>query len=288
MSKNLIIGAFTNYEYNQLKPWVESIDEVGIKCDKVMIVFDTTMDTLEKLNARGWELIKVQQQGKLPIHVERFVYIYNYLNENDKWLEYDYILTTDVKDVYFQTDPFVYMEGAFVDTDNKIIVASEGLYYKDEPWGADNLKNAFGDYFFNVFKDNEIYNVGVWGGEAQYVKDMALSIFLMSLNRPIPIVDQATFNVILATQPWQDITSFCNADEGFACHAGTLADPSKMEFFRSFLVAGEPTYKDNIVCDEHGEPFCIVHQYDRVPEWKEYISKKYKQEESAELFVYRT
>ena len=26
MAKNLIIGAFTGYNYNQLKPWVESID----------------------------------------------------------------------------------------------------------------------------------------------------------------------------------------------------------------------------------------------------------------------
>ena len=36
--KDLIIGAFTNYDYSQLKPWAESISESGFTGDKILIV----------------------------------------------------------------------------------------------------------------------------------------------------------------------------------------------------------------------------------------------------------
>jgi hypothetical protein len=32
---------------------------------------------------------------------------------------------------------------------------------------------------------------------------------------------------------------------------------------------------DGLVKNAKGVPFVILHQYDRVPEWTEYISKKY-------------
>jgi len=33
--------------------------------------------------------------------------------------------------------------------------------------------------------------------------------------------------------------------------------------------------KDDVVCTSTGEPFYLVHQYDRVPEWRKIIEKKY-------------
>jgi hypothetical protein len=34
--------------------------------------------------------------------------------------------------------------------------------------------------------------------------------------------------------------------------------------------------------------YCIVHQYDRVPEWKKFVQEKYGQEDESQLFVYKT
>jgi hypothetical protein len=31
-----------------------------------------------------------------------------------------------------------------------------------------------------------------------------------------------------------------------------------------------------MICTSTGKPFAIVHQYDRVPEWKNIIEKKYE------------
>ena len=51
-------------------------------------------------------------------------------------------------------------------------------------------------------------NVGVLAGTAEYIKDLCLQIFLMSLNRPIPIFDQASYYALIHTQPWYNSTFF--------------------------------------------------------------------------------
>jgi hypothetical protein len=184
-----------------------------------------------------------------------------------------------VKDVYFQTNPF-----SIFDNGAKLVVASEGLKYKDESWGNENLLQAYGPYVHEKFKDNEIFNVGTFGGKSEYVKDMVFNIFTNAINRPISICDQAVFNVLINTQPYKDIIL---PTIDWACEAGTVADPSKINTFKPNLVCKEPTVKDNIIYYED-KVYSIVHQYDRVPEWKKFVQEKYEQEDESELFSYRT
>jgi len=282
--RNLIIGGFTNYGINQLKPWVLSALEVaGDNTDVVLVAGNTTKETVQWLTQQGVVVIPMVQVENIPVHVLRFLSIYDFLRGH--WQTYNYVVTTDVKDVIFQTNPFDVIESCLDDTSSKLIIASEGLKYKDEPWGNENLMQAYGPYVYEKFKDNEIFNVGTFGGEAEYVKDMVFNIFTNAINRPIPICDQAVFNVLINTQPFKDI---CFQSAGWACEAGTVADPSKIEQFRPNLLFSEPTVKDGIVLDIDGNPFPIVHQYDRVPQWKKYIQEKYKQEDETEYFIYRT
>lgn len=275
--KDLIIGAFTNYNYNQLKPWCESIDKSGFKGDKVLIVGKTEAHTLRELEKRNFITIPMPELDNVPIHVARFLAIYDYLQST--WTNYRYIVTTDVKDVYFQTNPIDLIESG----DYKLVIASEGLKYQDEPWGDENLKQAYGPYVYELFKDNEIYNVGTFGGQAEYVKDMVFHIFTNGINRAIPIVDQAVFNVLVNTQPFKDVV---HKTVDWACEAGTVADPSKINTFRPNLLCEEPIVKDGIVYYKD-KPFAIVHQYDRVPKWKEFVRKEYGQDDESQYFTYR-
>jgi hypothetical protein len=277
-SKNLIIGGATNYGINQLKPWVISAKEVaGIDNDVVLVVGNATEETIEWLKGQYVKVVPMMQVEGIPIHVLRFLSIYDYLHKN--WQEYDYVITTDVKDVYFQCDPFEDLIG------HKLVIASEGLRYKDESWGNENLYQAYGPYVYDKFKNNEIFNVGTFGGTSEYVKDMVFNIFTNAINRPIPICDQAVFNVLINTQPFKDIV-FPTA--GWACELGTVMDPSKIEGFRPNLLFSEPTVKENVVLDIDGNPFPIVHQYDRVPELKAFVQKKFGQEDESQYFIYRT
>lgn len=276
MAKNLIIGGFTNYGINRLKPWVISAKEVAGDNDVVLVVDNVTKETTDWLKEQGVIVFPMVQMHNIPIHVLRFLSIYEFLTQH--WEKYDYVVTTDVKDVYFQTDPFSVFVG-----DAALVIASEGLKYKDEPWGNDNLMQAYGPYVHEKFKNNQIFNVGTFGGKSEYVKDMAFNIFTNAINRPISICDQAVFNVLINTQPYKDIVL---QTIDWACEAGTVVDPSKISEFRPNLLCKEPTVRDGVIYYDD-KPYSIVHQYDRVPEWKKFVQEKYEQEDDSLFFVYK-
>lgn len=280
--KNLIIGGCTNYGINQLKPWVLSVNETMPNADKVMCVGNASAETRQWLIDNNFKIIDMPKLN-VPVHVLRFLSIYEYLKEH--WQEYDYVVTTDVKDVYFQTDPFTMLERKIK---YKLFAGSEGMLYKDEPWGNDNLMQAYGPYIHEIYKNNKIYNVGTIGGSSEYVKDLVFNIFTNAIHRPIPICDQAVYNVLIQTQPYKDCTFFAEQSDGWACQAGTTVDPSKIAQFRPFLTEEEPKFIDGLVKTCDGDTFSIVHQYDRVPEWKRFVQEKYGQDDETQFFTYRT
>ena len=286
-SKNLIIGGFTNYGINQLKPWVLSAKEHGGENTDVVLVYGNASDeTLDWLQEQGVVLYPMLAVQNVPIHVLRFLSIYEYLRHH--FFDYNYVVTTDVKDVYFQTSPFDVFEKSFYKDNNlKLVVASEGLKYKDEAWGNENLYQAYGPYVYEQFKENEIFNVGTFGGDAEYVKDMVFHIFTNAINRPIPICDQAVFNVLIRTKPFTDVIFYTH---DWACELGTVMDPAKIEGFRPNLLFSEPIWKDQqvMIPPLAITPFPIVHQYDRVPFLKKFVQEKYGQQDESEMFIYRT
>jgi hypothetical protein len=276
-TKDLIIGGFTNYGINQLKPWVLSAKEVAVDSDVVLVYGNASEETLTWLREQGVILHPMLQVQNVPIHVLRFLSIYEYLHNHQQ--EHEYVVTTDVKDVYFQSDPFKFLFG------RKLVVASEGLKYEDEPWGNENLFQAYGPYVYEKFKDNEIFNVGTFGGKLEYVKDMVFHIFTNGINRPISIVDQAVFNVLINTQPFKDVVT---KTDSWAAELGTIMDPSKIEQFRPNLIFSEPVFEDGLLKDCVGFTYPIVHQYDRVPVLKKFVQEKYGQEDESQMFIYRT
>jgi hypothetical protein len=285
--RSLIIGAATGYNYNQLKPWIESINECGFDGDKVLVLGESSKETRQKIVEQGFTIVDMLKTNA-PIHVARFLTLYDYLK--DHWEEYEYVITTDVRDVYFQTNPVDWLKKNVVNTfrGKTLVAGSESIRYKDESWGDQNLMETYGPYVYELFKDNIIYNVGTLGGTAEHIKDLVFNIYTNAINRPISIVDQAVFNVLIQTQPYKDSIVFADQKDGWACQAGTTVDPSKIERFRPFLTEDEPLFEDGIVKTSLGEPFCIVHQYDRVPEWKKFVERKYNQYDENDYFTVRT
>lgn len=270
--KDLLIGAFTNYDLRTIKPWVDSAEEhTTSDADKVLIVGNTTQETIDYLNERKWRLVPMSDGQP---HVIRFLDIYNYLRLNPG---YDNVVTTDVRDVVFQADPFSHIREDLetFGSGEKIICGSECLKYEDEPWGNQNLLETYGEYVWNIYKEETIYNVGVLGGNAEYMKDLVFNIVVNSVNRPIKICDQAVFNMLINTQPYKDVVFKADMTNAWACHAGTVADPSKMEYFRPKLLEPEPVWKDGKAYTWNGALITILHQYDRVPEWKKAIDTRY-------------
>ena len=275
--RDLIIGCSTNYDWSKLKYWINSINKSGFEGDKVLVLMNCDSVTVQKVVDSGFGVIAFQKdkQGNLrhdsnmPVHTERFIHIYNYLKDRD----YRFVITTDVKDVVFQKNPIEYLEKECIN--KNLVFASESIRYKDEPWGDKNLRETFGEFIYEQFKNEEIFNVGVLAGHGYAIRDLVLNIFVSCLNRPIPICDQSTFNFMISRNPYISLSKYARSEEGWAAQLGTTGDPTKAKDFDSVLLEPKPKLKDGVVTTSTGEEFYIVHQYDRVPEIKKVIEEKF-------------
>ena len=297
MIKDLIIAAASNYDWPKLKYWVNSIRKSGFIGDVAIVGTNMTKETIEKLTEQGviLSLYGVQKENgdivahsNTAPHVERAFYIWNFLNSTKE--DYRYVITTDSRDVIFQSNPSLWLENALVF--HSLVASSEGLRYKNEPWGNQNLIDTFGPYFHNQLKDKFINNVGVIAGDLEHVKGLMLLLFQMSINRPIPIVDQAVFNFIVNTPPFSHDTFLTTNDDSWAVNLGTSVEAVKAGSgdlgalckddateFAKYSMSYEDTQPtlgdDGVVSNKHGSPFVIVHQWDRIPALKTKIETLY-------------
>jgi len=278
--KDLIVGCATNYDWSKLKYWVNSINRSGFEGDKVLILMNCDKDTVKKISDSGFSIIAFNQdtngnltyESPMMVHVERFFHIYQLLKDN----HYRFVITTDVKDVIFQKNPSEWLKANLAEMRNEnLVFSSESMRYKDEPWGNQNLLETFGPQIYEDFKNHTIFNVGVLAGYGYAMKDLMMNIFASCMHRPIKICDQSTFNFLISQHPYLSTSMYTRSEDGWACQLGTTADPSKIEQFRPFLLEPTPKMEDDKVVTSTGMEYTIVHQYDRVPEWKKIIEAKY-------------
>jgi hypothetical protein len=252
--KNLLIGAISsNYQISDIIKWVETSSNVN--ATRVLMLYNNKNDELiSYLNKNRIEVILPEHNmfgetvtefptdtGRMDIvssyeliHNMRFFHIWQFLNDN----EFDKVLITDVRDVYFNRDPFDSIPH------NMIIASSEVIKYKDEDWNKRHLFVNLGGIGIETLMDKEVYNVGVFGGGYHYVKNICRDIYLMSVGKRL-VADQTSFNYLIQTS-YKDDVMFTDLNDKFAVHLHVIANG-----FVDF---------DLKRIDE----YCIVHQYDRL------------------------
>jgi hypothetical protein len=291
--KDLIIGCASNYSWDHLKYWVNSIKKSGFSGDVVIVGTNMKADTISKLSQEGVLLSlygtknsngDIEAPKNNAPHVERFFYIWNYLSNTKE--KYQNVITTDTRDVIFQKNPSEWLEDNLIS--HFLVSSSEGIRFKNEPWNNQNLHDTFGPYFHNLHKENMIYNVGTIAGDFQYVKSLMFMIFQMSINRPIPIVDQAVYNVIVNTIPWSHDTLDTSNEDAWVAQLGAtqfavesgkgdlgMMYQNSIDTYKELYEDQQPVIENGIIKNSEGNIFTIVHQYDRVPSLKEQIEKIY-------------
>jgi hypothetical protein len=286
--RDIVVGCITNYNYDKIKTWVNSLDQSGFDGLKVMLCYNLDYEVAEELAKRNYTIFafgRDDENKKLTynkenfnICLERFAHIPFFLNRLQNKEQYRYIITTDVRDVVFQSNPSTWVDNNI--GDKEIIASCESLRYMDEPWGKQNMHLSFGPLIAERMQENPIYNAGVIAGKFQTMLDLMQNIFLSCGGAPANVPggggpDQAGLNVLFNLKPYKDITRFTMSEEGWAAQCGTTVDPRKIDSFREFLLEPSPIMKDGLVCTSTGTPHTIVHQYDRVPEWSRIIEAKY-------------
>jgi len=268
--KDLIIGVCSNLQYDDVKPWVKSSRDCGFKGDVVLMAIDMDEDSVKKVEADDVKVIKVKPHGSMRIHMERFYHIHKFLSENGR--NYDYVTSTDVRDVIFQRNPSDFFDFF---TRKQGVSSGEAIQIKNEHWNRDNIIKNFGEYFYESIKEEVVQCVGILSGTASYIKNLSFYIYQMSLNRPDWVADQAAYNMIIHNTPWKQLTHFSTLKDAWAINCHVTNYERDKQKFEPYLLEKRPYFKDGLVVNSDGEPFHIVHQYDRVSEWKSYYEQKY-------------
>ena len=252
---NLLIGAISgNYKITDIHKWVQSSN--GIDSKRILLLYNNqfNLEIIPYLNNHGIEVIvpghnmygeivqefptntgtmDMQSSYEL-VHNIRFLHIWQILKET----EYDKVLITDVRDVYFNRDPFKDIPH------NMIIASSEVVTYENEEWNKSHLFVNLGGIGIDVLMDKEVHNVGVFGGAAHYVKNICRDIYLMSVGKKL-VADQTSFNYLIQTS-YKDDVIFTDLNDNFAVHLDVIAK-------------GLVPFDTNTINN-----YAIVHQYDRL------------------------
>ena len=113
-------------------------------------------------------------------------------------------------------------------------------------------------------------------GESHYLRDLFINIYRWSMTsaNPDQLSDQAAYNVLINLYPFKDCVQKVTQEEGFVTQLGTVL--VKKDEFKDVLLEPTPIVDENyIVKNQKGEVFPLVHQYDRIPQFKQFIYEKY-------------
>lgn len=294
--RDLILGAVTDYGPDAVSTWVESINATGFDGKKSVIIYNSGTDLVEYFMDNGFEVVMIgklvqdrylyRSRSYFNVCVDRFFHAFKYLKTLDNQI--NNVVMTDVKDVVFQSLPFKNFENL----GKSVVLTTENIRYRDEPWGKHNIEKAFPSYAKDMM-DREIYNAGVIAGKNdEMFRNFLVTVYAFSMSSGMIYVeggggpDQAALNIIASMQPWNSHIHFSTVGESIAAQAGTTNDPAKIEHFsRHWVQPHIPQFNSETlnlsigriqkgVTNFMGELYPIVHQYDRVPEWKEYFTKK--------------
>lgn len=256
--KNLLIGAISgNYTPLDLQGWVET--SCWDDCERVLLLYNPSNNGIEdylKENKISVIIPNFDFWGNEHptfnfntgicdlsvsydlIHNIRFFHIWNYLQGKN----YEKILITDVKDVYFNHNPFPKIDP------NYLTATSEEIIYQNEEWNKNHIHYNLGVIGLQTLLDKPVYNVGVFGGGIDIVQEICADIYLMSVGK-FKVADQTSYNYLIQTK-YKNKTNFTGISSNFTVH---------LHVINAGLV---PFNLDNI------KNYTIVHQYDRIPNFK--------------------
>jgi hypothetical protein len=264
--KDIILAASKGYNWDQLSPWVRSLRNTGYGDDIAVILYDLQAEIVSKLQGYDVQVLSTQTQDS--VYNERSFDFYRALLGKT----YRYAIITDIRDVWFQSDPTKWL---LSNLHKPLLACSESIRYKNEAWNRQNIKSCF-PHLAEGYLDKCVHNSGVLAGQMSFVRDLCLAIHLLAKSSRDPVGDQAAFNILLGLEPYKSNVQFVESEAGFACQCGTMADPRKIDGFKPFLLEPQPILGRKGVTTSTGSLFCIVHQYDRVPAWRDYLYGRLK------------
>ena len=291
----LLIGVCHGLAPDKIHNWVVSSRSCGFSGDVALIGVDATATLADLCAAHNVALTDVSSMdpffldhppsteplGDLPhggirIHHQRYLLLHRYLSQASS---YELVVTTDVRDVVFQQNPFARLRALLDAGAAEILIGSENIRFKDEPWNSKNLGSAY-PFLTDAVACDEPVCSGVIGGRLAPLRDFLMLVYLVTRNfLSEKVSDQAGVNALLHLHPFSERVAITRLTDAWVCHLGVSGptDQHKDQGYDRNLLEASPALRGDMVVTAGGEAFDIVHQYERIPAWNEAISRKYRE-----------
>lgn len=283
---DLVLGAASGYTFEQVRVWASSLERSGFAGDKAVVVGNAGRDLVEGLRARG---VRVDTRWAVAagdgyrhadpdyddeaISVDRFEMYWTFLASPDL-PSYRRVILVDTRDVVFQSDPSAWLDRHLDGA--PMIAASEGVRYRDEEWNRGSMLEAFGPRLAAHTEGWTIVNAGTLAGEAGLLRDLCCNVHLACGGRRSRYADQAALNLLLGLEPYASLARIDDGRLGWACQAETMVKQAAARELAGATPAARPYLDGEVVRTPQGRPYCLVHQYDRVPEWNARFERLYR------------
>lgn len=251
--RNLIMTAVSNYGWEQLRPFIVSLNQGGFSGDVVVLAHELkNKDTARKLERYGCWVIPASNRPPLLPHrfphlgmslprmrtvYWRFPAYYSFLKQHGK--DYGKVLLADARDAFFVDGPF-----SDIAQPDQLHVFAENVRVGDCPYNTKWLSRAYGEEMARKMAERPVYCAGILiGGVSPIMKlcmEIAKAIEQRQPNNAWKGLDQAVLNhsILLDNNSY----TVHNNGEGMVWHVGYLPR------------------------DEHisiREGAAVIHQYDR-------------------------
>ncbi len=257
MNNNLVLTAAIGYSFEQIELFVKTLRKF-YNGSITFLIGERDYDLEGKLNKFGCETIKTNTSKK-EIQFKRYLIFLKYL----KGKSFKNIFLCDSRDIYFQSDPFEF------NYEGQINFFLEDKKIKECPFNTNWIVKTYGQNEFANISNNIILCSGtVLGNSSKILEYLNLITHCVSTYKY-----KKKFRYLITLRP---------DPEGRGCdqgHANFIVHNSKIKNFKLYTNGEGPVatafYLKQIVFDENfklindkGEPYKIVHQYDK--RWDEF------------------
>lgn len=274
---NYLIGSIKHSGRDKIYTWAKSAS-VHCSAKIILLCLDETLpEDLQDLTDINVEVVHMPTKPQTDINISKFERHFISRKYLKNLQDDDTVLLTDTLDVAFQADPFKWYER---NKTNKVLLTSEGILHRNESWNMRGIGNAF-EPFVDEIRDQDVINSGIIMGECKYVRDVLLFIYSLTFNvKPEHTegIDQPALNIAMLASSLKEIIQITTTSDAFAVNCAVAGPTPQFEQwgFKNNYKYDLPIFENNLVVNKDKQPYCLVHQYNRVYEWNEHFKGKYK------------
>ncbi|OYW71475.1 MAG: hypothetical protein B7Z37_27665 [Verrucomicrobia bacterium 12-59-8] len=250
----IVLGAINHHEWPVVAPWIRSLRGTGFNGRVILVAYeDISADVITKMQQEGVDVRRAKME--ISVNRGRFKDFETILRDVPQGA---FVVTTDVRDVVFQTHPAAMVKLLDPAAGKALAVSSEGWSYRDSDWNLRTLKTVFPAHEASLINE-EVYCSGVIIGTAAAMADLSARIWELSREAPSFNGDQVALNIILREPAFVARFRRLDVTEGSIFHARptglrrSLGDKSPEQ--PVFSMSQGEAFKAN------GERVHVLHQY---------------------------